>query len=81
MGGFVFRRLGIGGLIGPLLGRPGLWGEAIRAAASVRRRGRIGPSSAYLSWRSHTAYGETMSFPGRDFIDFLEWRRRMRGLR
>ncbi len=77
----MFNRLGIGGLFWPLLGRPGLWGEAIRAAASVRRRGRLGPSSAYLSWRSHTAYGEAMAFPARDFIEFLEWRRRMRDMR
>ena len=81
VGGHVFGKLGVGGLIWPLAVKPRLWGEAWRAARSVRRKGRFGPSTAYLNWRSHTAYGEAMPVPARDFLDFLEWRRRMRGLR
>lgn len=77
----MFGKLGLSGLVWPLMGKPKLWGEALRAAWSVRRRGRLGPSIAYLSWRSQTAYGEVMPLPAGDFVDFLEWRRRMRGLR
>ncbi|HEX6947217.1 MAG TPA: hypothetical protein VF246_07685 [Acidimicrobiia bacterium] len=73
--------MGLGGLLWAVLGRPRLWGEAIRAALSVRRRGRLGPSTAYLRWRSQTAYGEAIAVPARDFVEYLEWRRRMRGMR
>jgi hypothetical protein len=80
LGGLLFK-LGLGGLARSLLGKPGLWGEAIRAALSVRRKGRLGPSRAYLRWRSQTAYGEAIAVPANDFVDYLEWRKRMRGLR
>lgn len=77
----MFLRLGLGGLIRAVLARPSLWLEAVRSLLAVRRRSRPWPSAAYLRWRSHTAYGDVASIPARDFVEFLEWRRRMRGAR
>jgi hypothetical protein len=61
--------------------RPGLIIEGIRAFLGNRRRGRILPSSSYLAWRSHTAYGSVAPVATDDLIEFLAWRRSMRRLR
>ncbi|MFO7298957.1 MAG: hypothetical protein DIU67_002040 [Actinomycetes bacterium] len=74
-------KLGLGSMLLSVLGRPALWGEAIRVAISVRRRGRLGPSAAYLRWRSHTAYGDVMAIPSGDFVAYLRWRKQMRAMR
>ncbi|HEX6147085.1 MAG TPA: hypothetical protein VF083_09940 [Acidimicrobiia bacterium] len=45
-----------------------------------RHRGFL-PSSDYIAWRVHTAYGNGMSETRQeDLASFLMWRRRMRGL-
>ncbi len=71
-------RSGLGSLFGAVVRRPPLWIEALRMLSAVRRRGRPWPSSAYIRWRSHTAYGEVIPFPIEDLTEFLEWRRSMR---
>lgn len=59
--------------------RPVLLWEAIRAAFAVRAHRGLIPSSEYLGWRVHTAYGDAMSpIPSEDLAAFLRWRRMMR---
>lgn len=72
------NRLGLGGVIGALLRRPGLWVEALRMLGATRHRRRPWPSVAYLRWRSHTAYGEVVPIHPDDLVAFLTWRRAMR---
>ena len=69
-----------------LVTRPGLWGEAVRAAVATsprrwwRRRPYLPtPDPRYLDWRVTTAYGRADAEPpGEDVAAFLEWRTRMR---
>jgi hypothetical protein len=67
------------GVIVVLMRRPILLVEAVRAWFAMRRRGRVLPSSAYLSWRRATAYGDPMATASaHDLVYYLEWRRQMR---
>ncbi len=67
------------GVIRILVRRPFLFVEALRAWFAMRRRGRFLPSSAYLSWRRATAYGDPLATASaHDLVYYLEWRRRMR---
>ena len=76
-------RIGLGldrGLL-TLVGRPVLLWEAIRAGAAMRRLGGVLPSSDYVAWRIHTAYGDGPSETRHeDLASYLSWRRRMRAL-
>jgi hypothetical protein len=64
-----------------LLRHPALLGEALRAGVSMRAHGRFLPSSVYLDWRVHTAYGSGMSETRQEDLEsYLRWRRRMRAL-
>ncbi len=64
-----------------LVGRPVLLWEAVRAGAAMRRRGGVLPSSDYIAWRIHTAYGDGLSETrDEDLASYLSWRRRMRAL-
>lgn len=75
----MLKRLGVGDSLGELFRRPFLLIEAVRVYFAMRRRGRFTPSSAYLSWRSYTAYGDLdAQFETDDLITFLGWRRRLR---
>jgi hypothetical protein len=72
-------RLGGGWL--RLAGRPVLLWEAIRAGVAMRSRHGMLPSSEYLDWRVHTAYGAGMSETRQEDLEsYLSWRRRMRAL-
>ena len=74
------KRRVLGSSLSSLMRRPVLAAESVRALMSVRRRARPWPSSDYLGWRLHTAYGEggDSAFDAQDFLHYLEWRRRMR---
>ncbi|MGI9609020.1 MAG: hypothetical protein ACR2NL_01870, partial [Acidimicrobiia bacterium] len=62
-----------------LIRKPVLVWEAIRASFAMRGHGGLRPSSDYLDWRVHTAYGDSMSqVTSEDLMAFLSWRRRMR---
>lgn len=75
-------RLGLGGTVARLAVRPVLLWEALRAFIGMRAHGGLRPSSGYLRWRAHTAYGDGMSgIRHDDLVTFLRWRRRMRALR
>lgn len=75
----MLNRLGLGDVIGELFRRPFLFVEAVRSFFAIRRRRRLTPASAYLAWRSYTAYGDHDAvFPTEDLIQFLAWRRRLR---
>lgn len=72
-------RLGLGGHLKALIREPLLLWEAIRAALAMRRLGRLLPSSSYLDWRTHTAYGDPKaSVASIDMVHYLRWRRDMR---
>lgn len=64
-----------------LFRRPALTIESIRAYLATRQRGAVVPSSRYLGWRAHTAYGDNSSVSTIDLIHYLSWRRAMRRLR
>ena len=69
----------LGGHLATLARHPVLLWEAMRALFAVRRRGGLLPSSAYLEWRMHTAYGdEDGEVPKTDLLHYLTWRRSMR---
>ncbi len=69
----------LGGHLATLVRHPVLLWEAIRAFFAVRRRGGLFPSSAYLEWRMHTAYGnEDGDVPETDLLHYFIWRRSMR---
>jgi hypothetical protein len=73
------KRRVLGSSLSSLMRRPALAAESVRALMSVRRRARPWPSSDYLGWRLHTAYGDGQTaLEMNDFIHYLEWRRRMR---
>jgi hypothetical protein len=47
----------------------------------MRAHGGLLPSSVYVEWRVHTAYGDRMSETSADDLEsYLCWRRRMRAL-
>lgn len=74
-------RLGLAGHLKTLVVEPALLWEAFRAALAMRRRRRLTPSMAYVSWRMYTAYGshnDTASSD--DLVHYLRWRRQMRRL-
>ena len=75
----VRRRLGWGrqGLF--LVAHPVLLWEALRMSFALRPQGSLMPSSEYLGWRFHTAYGnEASPTLSEDLAQFLRWRRTMR---
>ena len=72
------NRPGLGRHVLVLMRRPILLWEAVRAAFGLRSHRGIRPSSDYLNWRVHTAYGTDMSPSAEDVIKYLEWRRLMR---
>jgi len=75
------HRLSLGGGWLALFRRPVLLWEAIRAGVAMRAHGGLLPSSVYLDWRVHTAYGAGMSETRQDDLEsYLSWRRRMRAL-
>ena len=75
----VRKRFGWGRHVLYLTARPVLLWEAVRTSLALRVRRGLVPSSEYLDWRFHTAYGQGMSATfARDLGDFLRWRRRMR---
>lgn len=75
----VRNRLGIGRHLLALIRRPILLWEAARVSVAFRTHRGLFPSSEYLDWRFHTAYGDDMSaVVVEDTIAFLGWRRRMR---
>jgi hypothetical protein len=79
--GYRFMRDGLGmrEVLSTLIRRPALLGEAVRVFFAMRSHRGLSPSSAYLDWRVHTAYGDGMSgFRQDDLATFLSWRRRMR---
>jgi hypothetical protein len=64
-----------------LVARPVLLWEALRVSVAMRRHGGFLPSSDYIAWRVHTAYGDGMSETRQeDVASYLRWRRRMRAL-
>lgn len=65
----------------PLITRPVLLWEALRVSVAMRRHRGFLPSSEYIAWRFHTAYGYGMSETRQeDLASYLLWRRRMRAL-
>lgn len=75
----VLKRLGLGEALGELWRRPLLLAEAVRTFFATRRLGGFGPSTAYLEWRSYTAYGDHKAgFEPTDLVHYLSWRRRLR---
>ena len=56
-----------------VLGRPRLWLPAARALWRLRRRGALGPSPEWLTWRLHTAYGTERTPEPADVTAWLEW--------
>jgi hypothetical protein len=73
--------LGMAGMLLTLVRRPVLLWEAIRAGAAMRARRSMFPSSTYIDWRVHTAYGvDNPETQRQDLESYLLWRRRMRGL-
>lgn len=73
--------VGMGVLLHVARRRPALLVEAVRAFFANRRRGRLLPSTRYLEWRAHTAYGAVAPVEATDLIEFLSWRKKMRLLR
>ena len=70
------------GVLPALARRPTLIVEAIRAGWAVRRIGGLLPSTAYLHWRSATAYGDDIAtVSADDLVKYLRWRREMRRIR
>lgn len=70
------------GAISALSRHPVLAWEAVRSWFALSRRGGLGVSATYLTWRRATAYGDpktTMS--AQDLLDYLSWRREMRRIR
>ena len=64
-----------------LVTRPVLLWEALRVSVAMRRHRGFLPSSEYIAWRIHTAYGDGMSETRQeDLASYLMWRRRMRRL-
>lgn len=69
--------------------RPGLWFEALRAAAALARRDWWRrppflplPDRSYLQWRVATAYGDPAGpVAADDVVAYLDWRRRQHGRR
>jgi len=75
----VSARLGLAGHLKALIREPVLLWEAVRAGFAMRRLGRLLPSSAYLDWRTLTAYGDAKAaVPTIDLVHYLRWRREMR---
>lgn len=75
----MLNRLGLGEILGEMFRRPFILIEGVRTYFAMRRRRRLTPASAYLSWRSYTAYGDHHAvFQTDDLIQFLDWRRRLR---
>lgn len=74
------KRRVLGSSLSSLMRGPMLAAESVRTLMSVRRRARPWPSREYLGWRIHTAYGDDVALDTKDFIHYLEWRRRMRRL-
>lgn len=73
---------GIGRGVLRLAGRPVLLWEALRAGVAMRRHRGLLPSSDYITWRVHTAYGDDMSETRHeDLASYLRWRRMMRAIR
>jgi len=73
--------LGFVGVVLTLIRRPVLLWEAMRAGVAMRTRRGILPSSTYIDWRIHTAYGfKNPETQREDLESYLLWRRRMRGL-
>ena len=74
-------RLGLGGQLTALIREPVLLWEAVRALFAMRRLGRLLPSSAYLDWRTYTAYGDSNApVTPIDMVYYLRWRREMRSI-
>jgi hypothetical protein len=72
---------GLGKILLTLVTRPVLLWEALRVSVAMRRHRGFLPSSEYIAWRIHTAYGDGMSETRQeDLASYLMWRRRMRGL-
>ncbi|MGH8913573.1 MAG: hypothetical protein ACRDZM_03560 [Acidimicrobiia bacterium] len=72
---------GFGGGLPALIRRPILLWEAIRTGFAMRAHRGLFPSSVYVDWRVHTAYGAGMSETRQaDLESYLLWRRRMRAL-
>jgi hypothetical protein len=62
-----------------LTARPVLFWEAVRTSVAFRAHRGLIPSSEYVGWRIHTAYGDGMSETLSDDLgEFLRWRRAMR---
>ncbi len=77
----MLARLGLGSHLKVLVREPLLLWEAVRAGFAMRRLGRLLPSSAYLDWRTHTAYGDSnASVASIDVVHYLRWRREMRAM-
>ncbi len=75
----ISNRLGLGRHALVLARRPVLLWEAVRAGFALRSHRGLRPSSDYLNWRVHTAYGDSMSQPtSEDLVAYLAWRRLMR---
>ncbi len=75
------QRLGLRTGLWSLFRTPTLLWEAVRAAIAMRGRDRLSPSSQYLAWRMHTAYGDdAVTARSEDLATFLRWRRVMRSL-
>ncbi len=72
--------------MGEIIRRPSLWGESLRAAAAMSRRGWWRhppflpvPDRDYLSWRVATAYGDPAGpVDVDDVVAYLAWRKRHR---
>ena len=72
---------GLGRGLFALAGRPILAWEALRVAVAMRRRRGALPSTVYLDWRMHTAYGQAQTeLRPEDLASYLSWRRRMRAI-
>jgi hypothetical protein len=72
---------GLGKDLLTLVARPVLLWEALRVGAAMRRHRGFLPSSVYIAWRFHTAYGDGMSETRQeDLTSYLSWRRKMRAL-
>lgn len=58
--------------------RPTLWIEGMLGLGSMTKGGRV--SQRYLAWRSTTAYGQPQPVVPPDLVEYLAWRKRMRGM-
>jgi hypothetical protein len=73
--------LGMGFSLSTLPRRPILLWETVRVFFALRSHRGIFPSSAYVAWRVHTAYGDGMSaISAEDLTSFVSWRRLMRAI-